>query len=498
MQSVAKPAPQRVLSPRVLSVDVLRGLTIALMILVNDPGDWSHVYSQLDHAEWNGFTLTDFVFPNFLFLVGVSIIFSLESRIARGDSKRTLALHMLRRAATLFAFKMFLTAFPHFHLTHLRLYGVLTRIALCYLAAGLICLAVWNTRRRARTLVAITAALLVGYWILMRFVPVPGFGVPTHAIPILDPDRNLAAWLDRAVNAFTQRYLHTGTLYNHTRDPEGLLSTLPAIATTLIGCTTALWLGRVKSSHSTTQDRHPTQACPSTTKDCHSERSEEPPYSARAATSSRPEDAPIHPKEASSRPEGAPIHPKEASSRPERSAVEGPPHFVRAATTISPTRCLKTLLLAALLSLALGLLWSLTFPINKNLWTSSYVLFSAGWSLLLLALFHWLIDIRRMNEKPAGKALLWPWLVFGSNAITAFVLSNFLVEIMLWIKVPAGALVNPAAPTTRITAWLWTYRHIFGRHQSTQITSLAFALAFTVACFLPNWLLWRRKVFLKI
>src|ERR1039457_2139792 len=155
MQSVAKPAPQRV-----LSVDVLRGLTIALMILVNDPGDWGHVYSQLDHAEWNGFTLTDLVFPNFLFLVGASIIFSLESRIARGDSKRMLALHMFRRAVTIFAIKMFLTAFPHFHMTHLRIYGVLTRIAICYLIAGLICLAVWNTRHRIRTLLGITAALL--------------------------------------------------------------------------------------------------------------------------------------------------------------------------------------------------------------------------------------------------------------------------------------------------------------------------------------------------
>ena len=250
MQSVAKPAPQRV-----LSVDVLRGLTIALMILVNDPGDWSHVYSQLDHAEWNGFTLTDFVFPNFLFLVGVSIILSLSSRIARGSKaparrsgstgKRSLALHILRRALTIFAIKMFLSAFPHFHLTHLRIFGVLTRIAVCYLAAGLICLAVWNTRHRARTLVAITAALLVGYWALMRFVPVPGFGVPTHAMPILDPERNLAAWLDRGFNAFTRHWLHTGSLYNHTRDPEGLLSTLPAIATTLIGCLTGLWLGRV-------------------------------------------------------------------------------------------------------------------------------------------------------------------------------------------------------------------------------------------------------------
>src|SRR5271168_4678517 len=133
---------------RVLSIDILRGLTIALMILVNEPGDWAHVYPQLDHAAWNGFTCTDLVFPNFLFLVGASIIFSLESRIARGESKRTLALHMLRRALTIFLIKLFLSAFPHFHLTHLRIFGVLTRIAVCYLITGLICLAT----RRARAL----------------------------------------------------------------------------------------------------------------------------------------------------------------------------------------------------------------------------------------------------------------------------------------------------------------------------------------------------------
>jgi predicted acyltransferase len=446
MQSAAKPA-QPARSPRVLSVDVLRGLTIALMILVNDPGDWEHVYTQLDHAEWNGFTLTDFVFPNFLFLVGVSIVLSLSSRIARGSedpasgsSKRALALHIFRRAAIIFLIKLLLSVFPHFHLTHLRIFGVLTRIAVCYLIAGLICLAVWNTRHRARTLTAIAAALLIGYWALMRFVPVPGYGVPTHAIPILDPDGNLAAWLDRAFNAFTQRSLHTGSLYNQTRDPEGILSTLPAIATTLIGCLAGLWLGRVSTSRTQIRKRH-----------SDSERSveSESPYSAEAGT-------------------------------------------------ITRAYCLNGLILSGVISLTLGLLWGLTFPINKNLWTSSYVLFAAGWSLLLLAFFYWLIDIRRIDEKPAGKALLWPWLVFGSNAITAYVISNFLVELMLWIKVPASAMRDPDTPSAPITAWLWTYRHLFALNDSTEVTSLAFALFFTAVCFLPNWFLWRRKIFLKV
>ena len=431
---IAQSSVTRTAPGRILSIDVLRGLTIALMILVNDPGDWAHTYTQLDHAPWNGSTLTDFVFPNFLFLVGASIIFSLQSRIARGASKKTLALHILRRAFLIFAVKMLLNAFPYFHYTHFRIYGVLTRIALCYLAAGLTCL----VTQRVRTLGAITAALLIGYWILMRFVPVPGLGTPTHDFPILDPDRNLTAWLDRAVNAFTQRTIHTGTLYEHTRDPEGLLSTLPAIATTLVGCLTGLWLRRVETPASTGTTVAP--------QDCHSERSEEPPY------------------------------------------------FARTTPAITPIRCLNGLIASAVLALAAGLLWNLTVPINKNLWTSSYVLFSAGWSLLTLALCYWLIDMRRLNNTPAGKALLWPWLVFGSNAITAFVISNLVVKIMLWIKV-SDSFSTTGKP---VTAWFWTYRHLFARHGSTEVTSLIFAVAVVAVCFLPNWYLWRNKIFLKI
>jgi predicted acyltransferase len=440
---IAQPSATAAAPARVLSVDVLRGLTIALMILVNDPGDWSHTYAQLDHAKWNGFTLTDFVFPNFLFLVGASIIFSLQSRIARSASgildkatKKTLALHILRRAFLIFAIKMFLTAFPYFHYTHFRIYGVLTRIALCYLVAGLICL----VTQRVRTLAAITAALLIGYWILMRFVPVPGLGIPTHDFPILDPDRNLTAWLDRAISAFTQSTLHTGTLYEHTRDPEGLLSTLPAIATTLLGSLTGLWLRRVSTET-------PAFVNPSGTPNvCHSERSEEPP------------------------------------------------HFARSAAAISATGCLNGLIVSGILSLAAGLLWNLSFPVNKNLWTSSYVLFSAGWSLLTLALCYWLIDMRLLNDTPAGKAVLWPWLVFGSNAITAFVVSNLIVKIMLWIKV-SDSFSTTGKP---ITAWFWTYHHVFARNGSTNVTSLAFAIAVVAACFLPNWLLWRKRIFLKV
>jgi predicted acyltransferase len=403
----AAPAPIAMAPTRVLSVDALRGITIAFMILVNDPGDWSHVYTQLDHAPWNGWTLTDLVFPSFLFVVGMSIIFSFQSRIARSPSgtldqatRRTLALHLFRRAAIIFAIKMFLSAYPHFHLAHIRIYGVLTRIALCYLCAGLICLCT----RKIVPLAIISASLLLGYWALLRFIPVPGFGVPTRDIPLLDQTANLTAWLDRHISSFTLRTIHMGRLYQDTRDPEGLLSTLPAIATTLIGSIAAIFM-----------------------------RSPDLTQSAKR----------------------------------------------------------NTFAAAGILFVAAGELWNRTFPINKNLWTSSYVLLAAGISLLALALFYWLIDMLRLQDKSRiAKAALWPWLVFGSNAIVAFVLSELFVETMLWIKVQNDGKT--------ITAWNWVYIHGFSHGHSTELTSVAFAFAFVVVCFLPNWFLWSKRLFIKI
>jgi predicted acyltransferase len=400
-------------SNRVLSIDVLRGVTIAFMILVNDPGDWGHTYAQLDHAKWNGWTLTDLVFPSFLFIVGASIILSLHSRIARGDSRRDLGLHIVRRSVTIYVLAMVLNIVPYFHFTHLRLYGVLPRIALCYLCAGLICLAT----QRARDLLTIAGILLVGYWALMRFVPVPGCGVPVRDIPLLDPDCNLAAWIDRGVIGFVQRTIHTGYLYEKTRDPEGLLSTVPAIATTLLGAVAALWLRRVGSV-------------------------------------------------------------KDAGG----------------AFRATKAQCATGLFLAGLVSMAAGLLWNVWFPINKNLWTSSYVLFAAGCSMVGLAACYWLIDMRRLHETRVGGWLTWPWLVFGSNAIVAFTVSVVLVKTLLFIKI--SSVLGPNGKP--VTAWGWIYGHLFARGYSTNLTSLAFGLWFVLMCFIPNLILWRRRIFVKI
>jgi predicted acyltransferase len=389
------------LAQRVLSIDILRGLTIALMIVVNDAGDGKHYWWPLEHAEWNGWTLTDLVFPTFLFLVGCSIVFSMAGRIARGADRSKLALHTLRRSALILLLGWFLTLMPYFHLTTLRFYGVLARIALCYLCTGLLFLRV----QRPRTLALITAALLIGYWLLMRFVPVPGFGVPTHEIPINDPDRNLVAWLDRHIVAFTQHYLHTGRLYEKVRDPEGLLSTLPAIATTLLGVLTGLWL------------------------------------------------------------------------RSAQTAI----------------RKVTGLLAAGAALLALGYLWSPWFPFNKKLWTSSYVLLCAGWALLALGLLYWLLDVRQAQLKSKlVAALIWPWQVFGSNAIAAYAVSAIFIKLLVAIHVGTPPTGRP------LTLLGWIYSNLFARNGSTALTSHGFALAFTLLCFLPIWCLWRKRIFLKL
>src|SRR6266508_2055279 len=237
--------------PRLLSLDVFRGFNILVMIVVNCCGPGS--FSQLQHSAWNGCTLTDLVFPFFLFISGVSIAFSSrlqpqDSSMAphicqqranvghQGDAGHRLRLvpSILRRAAIIFAIGLLINAFPYYHLATWRIPGVLQRIALCYLFGSLLYLFCG-----ARTRWAVIAALLIGYWILMRYVPVPGFGVPGVDIPLLDPDRNLAAWLDRK--------FMMGHLYEKVRDPEGLLSTLPALANTLFGIAAGEWLRQLRS-----------------------------------------------------------------------------------------------------------------------------------------------------------------------------------------------------------------------------------------------------------
>ncbi len=378
---------------RYLAVDVLRGLTIAFMILVNNNGDERVAFWALKHAAWNGFTPTDLVFPTFLFLVGASIVFSTESRLGRGVTRASLFAHTVRRAVIIFLLGLLVNGFPFFHLATMRYYGVLPRIALCYLIVGSLYLVMRRPEGSAagQPMVADKVGLLVvcllGYYLIMRFVPVPGFGVPGRDIPLLDHDANLVAWLDRHI--FSARHLYEGT-----RDPEGLLSTIPALGTTLIGVLVGLFL--------------------------------------------------------------------RSSSRTDKGKA-------------------LVLALAGLSSLVLGLLWNPLFPINKKLWTSSYVLFAGGWSLLLLAAFWYLVQARGYRR---GTGAL---LVFGTNAITAYVLSEILGPALSYVMV---------AP--HVNVLLWVYRHLAAVIPSPAFASLAYSLLYVLVCWLLVLPLYRKKIFIKI
>ena len=378
---------------RLLSLDVLRGVTIAFMIMVNnsDAGAWA----QMHHAAWNGLTATDLVFPTFLFVVGVSIVFSTEARLRRGDSRAKLAGHAVLRAVILFALGVFANGFPHFHLQHLRIYGVLQRIAVCYLVVALLYL--WD--RRAWTKVLLLVCLLVGYWALVRWVPVPGAGVPGRDVPFLDKDQNIVAWLDRQL---MPGHLYEDSPLHNARDPEGLLSNIPAIGTALLGLLTGLWLKKWL-----------------------------------------------------------------------------------------PTR-IKTLGLVggAAACFAMGYVWAYWFPLNKKMWTSSYVLVAAGCSLLLLALLYWAMEQRGWGQKGWSKALAWPWLVFGSNAIVAYVISEELYVLQEQVHFTAdGETTNPLG---------YVYQHFLAQIPDPGWRSFAYVVAYTAVCFLPVWLLYRRKIFVKI
>lgn len=204
---------------RLLSLDVFRGLTVAGMILVNNPGNWGAVWGPLRHATWHGWTPTDLIFPFFLFIVGVAVPPALGRRLEAGEPRARLALRILRRAAIIFALGLLLHAVPSFDPATIRIPGVLQRIAVCYLVAALAFLVGgWRTEA------ALSAALLLGYWGALTQVPVPGFGAGD-----LGPEGNVAAWLDRLV--LGPHIWRAGRVY----DPEGILSTVPAIATTLSG-----------------------------------------------------------------------------------------------------------------------------------------------------------------------------------------------------------------------------------------------------------------------
>lgn len=236
--AASEPNAERQSQPhRLASLDVLRGLAVAAMILVTDPGTYSAVYPQLLHSQWNGATATDMIFPTFLFSVGVAITLSMGGRIRRGEDQKLIARHILFRSLTMFLLGLVLNGFPDYNLHTLRIPGVLQRIALCYLFAGFVYIGSIVTRddsqgvRRLWQIGSLAALILIGYWAVLRFVPVPGFGANR-----LDSLGYLGAYLDRAVFRINHLWPYGTTPgVGVTYDPEGILSTVPAIATTLIG-----------------------------------------------------------------------------------------------------------------------------------------------------------------------------------------------------------------------------------------------------------------------
>jgi predicted acyltransferase len=225
---------------RLLSLDVFRGVVIAAMILVTDPGTYTYTWHQLRHAEWNGATATDMIFPAFLFMVGLAIPFSLGSRAEPDTSRRKTALRIIRRSITLLLLGLGINGFPDYVWNTLRLPGILQRIAVCYALCGFLYLAVRERRQRDRTIVfaGVSVVLLASYWAMLKLVEVPGIG-RGH----LDPYGALPAVVDRAVfgvNHLWQWGVRTNG--NITYDPEGLLSTIPALVPTLVGMAVGGWI----------------------------------------------------------------------------------------------------------------------------------------------------------------------------------------------------------------------------------------------------------------
>ncbi len=392
---------------RLVSLDVFRGITLAGMLIVNNPGYGDITYWPLEHAEWHGWTPTDLVFPFFLFIVGITTHISLEGRRARGDGAAALRHQVWRRAGLIFLIGAVLNWFPFYSITrappdadllslmgdrlfHLRIPGVLQRIALCYLAGGFIVLSFgWRAQ------VVLLAAILLGYWAILMLVPVPGTGA-TGLAAIADPTATLGAWIDRGL-------LDWGDAGNHlwrvtkVRDPEGVLSTLPAIGTVILGLLAGRWIGQ---------------------------------------------------------------------SMPVKHRV-------------------LVLLSAGIACVAIGLAWDLVLPINKNLWTSSYVLLSAGLGAMLLAMLMAVTDVlgwRRWAE---------PFLVFGVNPIFTYALSYVTaVVIYAWWKVPDNG--------QSVGVERWFTDVAFAPWLPPKMASLGFSVFYVFCFYVLLRAFYKRGVILKV
>lgn len=358
---------------RILSVDIFRGATIVLMILVNTPGTWSAVYAPFLHAEWHGYTPTDLVFPFFLFIVGTSIAFSYKNKIVNGGTYKKITIRALKLIGLGLFLGAFLISFPFFKdFADIRFPGVLQRIGVVFFFAAVLFL---NFNWKA--LIVVTVTLLIGYWLLMTLIPVEGVASTLERAP-----NNFANWLD--VKIFGTHN------YKADYDPEGFLSTIPSIASSLLGIFTGLIL----------------------------------------------------------------------TSKQEKKAT--------------------ILMGMGGAMLIIGHLWDFAFPINKALWSSSFVIVTAGWANLVLALIYYLTDVKKIKF---GSIFRYA----GANAITVYFLSSFIAKIMGQIKVG----------DTSLHGWLFdtVYVHNF---MSTQLSSLLYALTVVAFYCLLAFFLYQKKIFIKV
>ncbi len=372
---------------RLLCLDLYRGLMVAGMIVVDNPGSDEHAYWPIMHAKWNGWTPADFIFPSFLFLVGISLVYSFDARRQRGETSKQILWHAFKRSLILIAVGLLVNASPLYGLDlhSWRFEGVTQRIGLCYFVSSI--LELWTGRRGQ---LSAFLGCLVAYWALLRFVPVPGAGIPGRDIPFMDQVQNFPAWFDRK--------LFMGHLYDGVRDPEGIIHTIPAIGTTLIGVLTGHWL---------------------------------------------------------------------RSKRTSSQHIGGMVFF-------------------GILGMLGGQLWNRWFPINKNLWTSSFVLFSGGFCLLFLSLLYWMTERKQWRGK-------WtmPILVLGTNAIAGFVADSLIYG-------PGYSFTVTAANGAKMNWHEAAQAHLEAIGLSVANASLVYSLGSLLICWIILWLLWRKKIFLKV
>jgi predicted acyltransferase len=409
--SVATAPVSKAPRERLVSLDVFRGLTIAGMLLVNNPGTWDSIYPPLEHATWNGWTPTDLIFPFFLFIAGVTTHLSLTARRERGDDEGAIRRQIIRRGLLIFLLGFLVNGFPFFtwgdipgiaHPTflqrlidrpfHWRIMGVLQRIGLAYMVAALL-----SQGKTVKRQVVTIVVLLYGYWFAMTLLPVPGSS-PMGQLVLGDPSRTMAAWWDRLLLDWSRFGLGNHTWVNSvTWDPEGIFSTIPAIGTAMLGNLLGQWI---------------------------------------------------------------------ATKRPLAERLNG-------------------MFAAGALGMMAGLMWNWSFPINKSIWTSSYVIFSAGMAAVAIATIMWIVDVHQIKRwtKPA--------VIYGMNPMVAFVGSGVMARLIYSIfKVNYDG--KPIALETAI------YRSAFASWLDPVNASLAFAFTFVLFWFGILYILYRKKIFFKV